>query len=86
MSGVSENSSTYDMFESKIDTLLRAVEALLMRTGEIESFIVRINNDRGSHLSQPLPVEELLETPTIALTYRVNTSVHGSHQESLKIK
>jgi len=51
MSGVVDTSIA-DLAESKLDAVLKAIEALSIRTNEIESFVSRLHNDLGAGPSQ----------------------------------
>ena len=64
MLGVLENSVLGDMFESIIDTLMRVVEALLITTRKIESFVANLCNSHGSEKPlEPLSVQGALWDP-----------------------
>jgi len=44
-----------DLLESKLDVILKAIKALLMRINNIEDFVTRVNNDQWVGTSQRMP-------------------------------
>jgi hypothetical protein len=85
MSGVVDTSIA-DLVESKLDTVLKAIEALSIRTNEIESFVSRLHNDLGAGPSQTSPAPQVFPSgePSILPIQEENPSTQ--HVETLRIK
>jgi hypothetical protein len=85
MSGVVDTSIA-DLAESKLDTVLKAIEALSIRTNEIESFVSRLHNDLGAGPSQTSPAPQVFPSgePSILPIQEENPSTQ--HVETLRIK
>ena len=43
-----EDTHMVDLADSKLDVVLKAIEALSMRTNRIEDFVTKLNTDQGS--------------------------------------
>jgi hypothetical protein len=57
-----------DLLESKLDTVLRNLEALSVRTREIESFVSRLNHSHGTDMSHSTCQEAIPEATTTLST------------------
>jgi len=51
MSGAVDT-NTIDLAKSKLDAILKAIEALSIKTNQIENFVSRLHNDHGAGPSQ----------------------------------
>lgn len=77
-----------DVHESKLDSVLNAIQALTMRTDRIEEFFTRFSNSHGVGTSQTMPISGAQvfpsSVPTVSSTERQNST--AEHGDMFKIK
>jgi len=48
------NTNVVQLYEYKLDILLKAIKALIIQTNEIEDFVTKVNNDHGVQTLQTI--------------------------------